>query len=123
VDIRSAYVQFTADEKGRAGTSVTLRAEAADNAAPFTTSAFNLSTRPRTSASVNWSVPAWTVFGAAGADQRTPDLSSVLQEVVNRAGWASGNAVVLTAAGSGRRTAESFEGGAAPVLHVTYGLR
>jgi hypothetical protein len=47
-------------------------------------------------------------------------LSAVLQEVVNRAGWASGNALAIIITGSGRRTAESFEGGPKPILHLEY---
>lgn len=118
--IERAHVQFQTDEKGRAATSVIVRAEQADNAAPFTTSPFNISSRPRTSAAVGWTVPQWLTVGAAGADQRTPDLSAVVQEVVSRPGWAPGNAIAIVIGGSGRRTAESLEGGAPPVLHVQY---
>ena len=51
-----------------------------------------------------------------------PDLASVIQEIVNRSGWVSGNALAIMVAGSGRRTAESYEGRAtgAPLLHVEY---
>jgi hypothetical protein len=66
-------------------------------------------------------VPAWQTVGAAGPGQLTPNLASVLQEVVNRPGWASGNALSVIVTGTGRRAAESFEGGAPPVLRVTYG--
>jgi hypothetical protein len=46
----------------------------------------------------------------------------VVQEIVNRQGWASGNALALILTGSGARVAEAFEGGAAraPVLHIEY---
>ena len=118
--VEQAYVQFVADEKGRDTSLITLRGEATDNAAAFTSAAFNITARPDTAAAVSWSPPAWTVFGAAGLAERTPDLSALVQEIVNRPGWTSGHALVLTASGSGRRTAESFEGGAAPVLHVRY---
>ena len=47
--------------------------------------------RPRTAASVAWAPPAWTTVGDAGAAQRTPNLATVVQEIVNRPGWASGN--------------------------------
>jgi hypothetical protein len=45
-----------------------------------------------------------------------------VQEVVNRPGWASGNALALTVSGSGHRTAVAFEGSAAntALLHVDY---
>ncbi|HEV3408046.1 MAG TPA: Ig-like domain-containing protein [Gaiellaceae bacterium] len=117
--ITRAYVQFQADEKGRNAASLTVRAQASDNAAGFATTTFGISSRPRTNASAGWAVPVWTA-GSAGEAQRTPDLSSVLQEVVNRPGWAAGNAAVVIITGTGRRTAESFEGGPRPVLHVEY---
>jgi hypothetical protein len=120
--IEHAHLQFTVDEANRAAASIAIDAEASDNAAAFTSGAFNMSGRPRTSASVTWNPPVWLTEGAAGSDQQTPELNAMLQEVVNRPGWASGNALVILASGSGRRTAESFEGGAPPVLHVKYVL-
>ncbi|TMQ61754.1 MAG: PKD domain-containing protein [Candidatus Eisenbacteria bacterium] len=80
-----------------------------------------MSTRPRTTASTSWVPVAW-VAGEAGANQRTPDLAALIQEVVSRPGWASGNALVLIVTGSGHRCAWSFDGkpSAAPLLHVEY---
>src|ERR671925_1373223 len=117
--VTNAYIQFVADEAQSEATALTIKAQAADNAATFTTGAFNVSSRPRTSASVAWSPAAWTA-GAAAAAQRTPNLAAVVQEVVNRPGWASGNALAFIVTGSGHRTAVSFNGAAAraPVLHV-----
>jgi hypothetical protein len=43
-----------------------------------------------------------------------------MQELVNRAGWAPGNAMVFIITGTGVRTAESFNGTFAPVLHITF---
>jgi hypothetical protein len=39
---------------------------------------------------------------------------------VNRTGWTAGNSMVFIVTGTGVRTAESFEGLFAPVLHVTF---
>jgi hypothetical protein len=60
------------------------------------------------------------VVGEAGVDQRTEDVSTIIQEIVNRPGWASGNAVVLIITGNGTRWAESYNGDAAgaPMLHL-----
>jgi hypothetical protein len=118
--ITGAYVQFQADEKNNDAASFNVRAESSDNAAAFTSTAFSISTRPRTTASAAWAPAAWAA-GAAGPAQRTSDLSAVLQEVVDRPGWAAGNALVVIITGSGRRTAESFEGGPEPILHLEYG--
>jgi hypothetical protein len=58
----------------------------------------------------------------SGPDQQTPDLSAVIQELVNRPGWSSGNALAIIITGTGKRTAEAFNGDAdgAPLLHVRY---
>jgi hypothetical protein len=118
--IANAEVQFTAYEAGSGATNLTIWAERADNSAAISSSSFNISSRPRTSASVAWPVPSWTTIGAAGADQLTPNLASVVQEVVSRPGWAAGNALTVIIAGNGRRAARSFEGGAPPVLRVAF---
>jgi hypothetical protein len=120
--ITAAWVQFQVDEVSTTAASLTVAAEAADSAAPFTTAPTSISTRPRTTAAVPWTPASWPTLGERGAAQRTPDLSAVLQEIVGRTGWASGNALALIVLGSGERTAESFDGGAAkaPVLHIEW---
>ena len=120
--IQNAWVQFQVDEVSTDVASITLRAQAADNAATFTTAANDLAGRPVTGAAVGWTPPSWPTVGAAGAGQRTPNLAAVIQEVVSRPGWASGNAIAVIATGSGRRTAEAVDGDAAgaPLLHVEY---
>ena len=102
--------------------NLTIRAEAVDNAPTYTTAANNIANRATTAANVAWTPPDWTVVGEAGTAQRTPNLASLVQSVVSRAGWAQGNALALQFRGTGRRTAEAFEGGAnfAPLLHVEY---
>jgi hypothetical protein len=119
--ITSAYVQFTADESQSEATSLSIQGEAADNAAGYARTTRNITTRARTSAAASWAPTPWTA-GQVAAAQRTPDLSAVVQEVVNRPGWASGNALALVVTGSGHRTAKSFDGAAAqaPLLHVEF---
>ncbi|MGY1615589.1 right-handed parallel beta-helix repeat-containing protein [Geodermatophilus sp. SYSU D00691] len=120
--ITGAWLQFQVDEVSTAACSLTVAGEAADDAAAFTTMARGISSRARTAATVAWTPAAWPTLAARTADQRTPDLAPVLQEIVRRPGWAGGNAVVLMVTGTGTRVAESFEGGAAraPVLHIEY---
>jgi PKD repeat protein len=122
--ILDAYVQFQVDETSTGVTSLTIEGQAGDNAAAFTYSTRNISSRARTSASVLWSPVAWTTVGAAGPDQQTSNLSSIIQEIVNRSGWSSGNALVLIITGSGERGAESYNGSqsGAPLLHIEYCL-
>ena len=120
--ISRAWVQFQADEAQSEATALTIQGEASDNAAIYTTAARSISTRARTVESVAWTPAAWNVVGAAGADQQTPDLAAVIQKIVSRGGWTSGNALALVFTGTGHRTAESYEGlaAAAPRMHVEY---
>jgi len=117
--VTAAWLQFRPDETSSAAAALTIEGEAAADAAPFERATGSLSARPRTGASVAWSPPAWSV-GAPGPAQRTPDLAPLLQEIVDGPGWASGNAIALIVTGSGRRAADSFEGGFATQLHVEF---
>jgi hypothetical protein len=120
--ITSAYLQFTTDEVSSGASSLTLRAEAADNAAVYTNTVNSVGGRATTSASVAWSPPGWPTVGQAGTAQRTPDLTTLVQAVVGRAGWVPGNAVAFQVSGTGVRKARAFESGAAvaPLLHIEY---
>jgi hypothetical protein len=117
--VTAAWLQFRADETDRAVASLNLHGEASPNALPFGRASDEISGRPRTAAAVAWSPPAWTA-GQTGPAQRTPDLSTVLQEIIDGPGWASGHALVLIVTGSGQRVADSFEGGFPTLLHVEF---
>ena len=120
--VTNAYVQFRTDEVSTGAVSLTVRAEAADDATTYLSTSGNVTSRALAPGSVGWSPPDWTTVGAVTAAQRTPDLAALVQSVVGRPGWAQGNALALQVSGTGRRTAEAFEGGAAfaPLLHVEY---
>ncbi|MGE5803537.1 MAG: Ig-like domain-containing protein [Gemmatimonadota bacterium] len=119
--ITNAYVQFQAIERNTGPDAVTIAAQATDFAKPFNYTSGNISSRPRSAAAVAWTPPAWSTIGAAGPDERTPNLAAVLQEIVNRPGWMSGSALALIITGTGRRVAESYDGSpAAPLLHVEF---
>ena len=120
-NVTNAYIEFTVDETDTVATNLTFRAQAADNPATFSSTSSDITSRP-TTGSVAWnSVPSWS---SVGATFQTPDLSSVVQEVVDRAGWGSGNALVMIVTGTGKRVAESYDGSSAnaPLLHVEYDL-
>ncbi len=121
--IASAYIQFTVDETSSDATSLAIRGQASDNAPTFTGASGNISARPPTLSIVTWSPPPWLTVGAAGTGQRTPDLSLVISEIINRAGWVSGRSLVFLLTGTGRRVAESWDlnPAGAPTLHVEYG--
>jgi PKD repeat protein/uncharacterized protein YjiK len=122
VTIHNAYIQFQADETHLETTSLTIEGEAIDDAPTFTTSNGNISLRETTPTSVSWSPVPWTTVGEAGANQRTPNIASVIQDIVGRQGWQSDNSLVIIITGTGTRTAESYNGdqAGAPLLHVDY---
>jgi hypothetical protein len=118
--ITSATLQFQVDEVSTGAVSLIIEGEASDDAATFASTTGNISSRPRTTSFVPWSPPDWNTVGEAGPDQQTPDLSAILQEIVDRDGWVTGGSVVLLVTGSGKCVVESFDGRseAAPLLHV-----
>jgi hypothetical protein len=120
--ITAAYIQFTTDEVSTGASALTIRAENLDNAPTYTNTVNNVTGRATTAASVPWSPPAWSTVGQATIDQRTPDLSALVQAVVSRSGWVPGNAVALQVSGTGVRKARAFESGAgvAPLLHLEW---
>jgi hypothetical protein len=120
--ITNAYIQFQVDETDTRATALLIRGEDTDNAATFSAASFGVSSRTTTASSVAWAPPAWTTVGEAGLDQRTPDLSAIVQEIVDRSGWLPSNALALVVTGSGERTAEAYDSApaGAPLLHVEY---
>lgn len=122
--ITDAYIQFRADESDNVATSAIITGEATDNAATFPTANYNLTNRSETNNSVIWTIPAW-ITGDKGTAQRTPDIRSIIQEIVGRSGYTSSSAIVIKIDGTGQRVAESRDGNApndAPQLVVTYTL-
>jgi len=117
-----AAVQFKAARAALGDCALTLAAESADSAPPFLPTRGNISSRPKTAARVAWSPAPWPTKGEVGPDQQTPDLSPLIQEVVNRQGWQRGNAIVVIIAGSGTRRAVSYDGdrAGAPLLRIEY---
>jgi len=124
-DIMNARIQFTAT--GVAGTGAvtfSINGEAADNAAAFAATNNNVTSRLATMNAVSWSPGDWNA-GDAGADQLTADFHPVVKEIVDRTGWANGNALVLriaTTSGAGVRHAVAEDGDAdkAPLLIVDF---
>jgi len=110
--ITQAYVQFTVDEVKSEATTLRIEAQASDNAPAFTSNGFDISSRSRTTASVNWAPAAWAKANETGTAQATPDLKNIIQELANRPGWQNGTALALLFTGTGRRNAHAYEGSA-----------
>lgn len=117
--ITAAYLEFQVDETDSVTTLVNISAQAADNAAEFSSTDYDLTSRATIPASVAWDIPPWD---AVGEVHQSPDLSPVIQAIVDRPGWVINNSQVLVISGSGTRTAVSYDDipEAAPLLHVEY---
>jgi len=122
--ITSAYIQFTVDERDSEDTLLNIQAENIGNAPEFSTEDEDLTSRSRTTASVSWSVPVWDETKVSGENQKTPDLKDIVQEVVNLNSWESNNSMLFIIDGSGKRVADSYEGGEdrAAKLHIEYDI-
>ncbi|MGD9240220.1 MAG: hypothetical protein PVG69_09360, partial [Desulfobacterales bacterium] len=108
-DIISAYIEFSTDEVGPyEDTSLTIYGQAHNNAVSFSATNYDISHRAPTNASVAWDiVDQWDT---AHVKHQTPDLTLIIQEIVDRGGWESGNALVIIVTGEGKRVAESYDG-------------
>ena len=106
-NITKAYIKFKIDEADSGTSNIIFRGEDSDSAAIFTSATSNISNRPKTSASVSWSPTDWSSIGST---VNSVDISPLIQEIISRSGWQTGNSIVVTATGTGTRTAESFDG-------------
>jgi len=102
-----------------------IQGEDADDAAAFSTYA-NYNGRARTTAKIAWDgIAAWT----DGVEYTSPEIKTVIQEIVDRGGWATGQDIVIFWEDhDNRSSASAIRGGhshnlsnpEAPQLHVEY---
>ena len=121
--IVNAYIQFTADEVRSSATSLIIKGQKSGNAPTFTSANGDISGRATTGNLVTWdSVPSWDNIGDEGSAQQTPDVSSIIQEIVDDSSWSSGNGLAIIITGNGKRPAETYDAdpAKAAVLHVEY---
>ena len=108
--IVSAYVQFTEDLLNNLNPcDLKIFGEKSSNPSTFTSTTFDISSRPRTTDSVTWSPPDWKATAKAGPDQRTPNLKTVIQEIVDQAGYTSSSPIAIILEGTGRRLARTWD--------------
>ena len=119
--ITSATLEVYANLAGTAEFDTTIHAEDADSASTFTSSANNVSNRTRTTAQTSWSEPSQS--WSSGQSIISPNFSSVVQAVIDRPGWSSGNSMaIILVPDSGLKSIYQHTGAGtnAPKLHVTY---
>jgi hypothetical protein len=125
--ITDAWVRFQVDETkgGTEPVNLIIEGQLSANPATFSSTAGDISSRPRTTAQVQWSVPNWTANGEQGPDQTTPSIASIIQEIVNQNGCAGGAIVLIfrdnpANPSLGIRCAEAGPGDDAALLHISY---
>ncbi len=125
--ITNAYIQFTVDaiSKNNSPCNIFIKGEASDSAVMYDpSSAYNITSRPKTADSISWAVSgsSWSTVGAATTEQRTSNLKSLVQSMMQRNGWKSGNPLAFYMYGTGTREVESYDGDApkAPLLVIEY---
>ena len=121
--ITSAWIQFTADATIDIDPSeLEIHGQDSDNASTFTSEDDDITDRPTTSASVEWEPGDWDVIGDNLLAERTPDLSEIVQEIVDRSGYTAESALAFIIDGEGKRTAVAYDQNPdqAPQLYVTY---
>ncbi|MDC0230969.1 fibronectin type III domain-containing protein [Aureispira] len=119
--INNAYIQFTSTADNNKQTDLTIDIQDAVDATTFGFGINNISSRPLSNNSVLWSPPGW-LNGESTINQQTPDLASMVQSVINKKEWRSGNSLAFIIGGTGRRTAATFDASAlnAPTIYINY---
>ena len=125
--ILNAYVQFHVDDDNDDSiTNTIFGALEANIDSSFKEELFNISSHPKTVDTVAWTPPPWLNIHEEGPDQRTPDISSIITEIISLDGWAAGNSLMIMVTNptlvKEHREAESFDGEAAsaPKLVVEF---
>ena len=118
--IESAHVEFSY----RGGTEteeafLQIRAEDSGNSPPLLASYKNITDRTRTTAYVDWDVPLWRPVRER---HKSPDISNVIQEIVDKEDWCAGNALTLILQGTGERYTYMHRKGKdlASSIHIKY---
>lgn len=121
--INSAYCRFTA-RYSYAGVTCQNNIYMNDEDTAVAPTTYTEANALAKTAAVPWTVPPWT----AGTQYDTPDLATIIQAVINRAGWSSGNALMIIIWDDGSDTygardisAIDYDSGSEqPELHINY---
>lgn len=124
--IISAYITLTSNSVSTAD-NVNVRIKGESNATPATFSTYNdFAGRTRTTALVDWStIPHWAFF----TTYNTPEIKTIVQEIVNLAGWGVGQNITLfiannSSTASANRAVNDYSASApdAAILYVQWSV-
>ena len=118
--IDSAYFTLEPVNSSTASGTVTISGEDIDDAPAITSGNSNITNRTKTSASVDWSPGTYS----SGTSVNTADIKSVVQEIVDRDSWASGNDMMFMFHNVGStfqiNVRSSNSSGLEPILVINY---
>lgn len=121
--IQHAYIQFTSEDENYGNSIVTIYGQDDVNAQTFTDDDGDISVRPLTQESISWVIPDWD-DEQTGSAQSTPELKSILQEIIDKQDWSAGNSVAfIFTDGSGKdKNVYTFDEDSSntAVLHITF---
>lgn len=128
--IQTANIEFMSESDGADECQMTIYGENVGNSLQFDPLvAFAVAGREKTTANVVWNIPAWAQDEISDAT-KTFDLASIIQEIIDRGDWVSGNSLSIimeptgissTATSSSQgREAATFDGNYAPKLTIIY---
>jgi hypothetical protein len=105
--VSSARVKWISSDTASTTAFWTLQAEMGADAAPFITSKYNISLRPRSEQVIQWMPESWNTTEATFW---SPDISYLIQKIISQPSWVNGNDLVLILNGTGLREAWSYDG-------------
>jgi hypothetical protein len=117
-EIVKAHLILTSRNEGRdrPGT-LSISGEKSPNASSFMRELKNLSLRPQTSTSVNWAPnETWET----NQRYQSPDISALIQEIIQQPNWQTYNSLALFIQGNGRYDVAAFDNGpnSAAILRI-----
>ncbi len=127
--VTSAFIDFATNTTvNNDPTSLDVYAEKSVNSATLDTTSFNITNRPLTAAHVDWdNLVPWGHQIVVDDRKTTPNLASIVQEVVNQPGWCSGKPMsfIILGDSTGERHFKSWdsdptEDGKMPTLKIRY---
>ncbi|MFT5403707.1 MAG: hypothetical protein ACI9DF_002545 [Verrucomicrobiales bacterium] len=109
VTIGRAYLQLAAGTADSNTGTVTIRVDRRADSPPLVDADDPLDERPWLERSILWELAPWVFPGSRLTSERSPDLSSLLQALVDQENWQTGGALTFLLEGSADRAMAAFE--------------